>query len=80
MSRIDRIADFSSEHREGVRTVVDLVSVPGVLNELGIGVIVQALRLIAGAQGVLRVLQPFDAAPCPAQVNTCRMRSDGLMA
>lgn len=31
--------DFSSEHRERVRTVIDLLAVPGVLDELGIGVI-----------------------------------------
>ena len=31
--------DFSSEHRDRVRTVIDLLSVPGVLDELGIGVI-----------------------------------------
>lgn len=31
--------DFSSEHRERVRTVIDLLSVPGVLDELGIGVV-----------------------------------------
>jgi hypothetical protein len=31
--------DFSSEHREKVRTVMDLLSTPGVVDELGIGVI-----------------------------------------
>ncbi len=31
--------DFSSEHRERVRSVMDLVSAPGVVDELGIGVI-----------------------------------------
>ncbi len=31
--------DFSSEHREKVRKVIDLLSAPGVVDELGIGVI-----------------------------------------
>jgi hypothetical protein len=31
--------DFSSEHREKVRTVIDLLSTPGVVDELGIGVV-----------------------------------------
>lgn len=31
--------DFSSEHREKVRTVLDFLSAPGVVDELGIGVI-----------------------------------------
>ncbi|MGJ8641781.1 MAG: DUF6361 family protein [Luteolibacter sp.] len=31
--------DFSSEHREKVRTVIDLLSEPGVIDELGIGVV-----------------------------------------
>lgn len=31
--------DFSSEHRDKVRTVIDLLSAPGVIDELGIGVI-----------------------------------------
>ena len=31
--------DFSSEHREKVRTVIDLLAVPGVVDELGIGTI-----------------------------------------
>ncbi len=31
--------DFSSEHRNRVKTVIDLLSTPGVLDELGIGVI-----------------------------------------
>jgi hypothetical protein len=31
--------DFSSEHRERVKTVIDLLSVPGVIDELGIGAI-----------------------------------------
>jgi hypothetical protein len=31
--------DFSSEHRERVRTVIDLIRRPGVVDELGIGVI-----------------------------------------
>lgn len=31
--------DFSSEHREKVRTVIDLLSAPGVVDELGIGVV-----------------------------------------
>ncbi|MBN1566822.1 MAG: hypothetical protein JXA73_03180 [Acidobacteria bacterium] len=31
--------DFSSEHRNRVKTVLDLLSAPGVLDELGIGVI-----------------------------------------
>lgn len=31
--------DFSSEHREKVRTVIDLLSEPGVVDELGIGVV-----------------------------------------
>ncbi len=31
--------DFSSEHRDKVRTVLDLLSTPGVIDELGIGVI-----------------------------------------
>lgn len=31
--------DFSSEHRDKVRTVIDFLSAPGVLDELGIGVI-----------------------------------------
>jgi hypothetical protein len=31
--------DFSSEHREKVRTVLDLLATPGVLDELGIGVV-----------------------------------------
>ncbi len=31
--------DFSSEHRERVRTVIDLLAAPGVVDELGIGVI-----------------------------------------
>lgn len=31
--------DFSSEHREKVRSVIDLLSTPGVIDELGIGVI-----------------------------------------
>jgi len=31
--------DFSSEHRQKVRTVIDLLKKPGVVDELGIGVI-----------------------------------------
>ena len=31
--------DFSSEHREKVKSVIDLLSAPGVIDELGIGVI-----------------------------------------
>ena len=31
--------DFLSEHREKVRSVIDLLSTPGVIDELGIGVI-----------------------------------------
>ena len=31
--------DFSSEHRDRVRTVIDLLSTPGVVDELGIGII-----------------------------------------
>lgn len=31
--------DFSSEHRDKVRTVIDLLSVPGVIDELGIGAV-----------------------------------------
>lgn len=31
--------DFSSEHRDKVRTVIDLLSAPGVVDELGIGVV-----------------------------------------
>ena len=31
--------DFSSEHREKVKSVIDLLSTPGVVDELGIGVI-----------------------------------------
>src|SRR5262245_22438141 len=31
--------DFSPEHREKVRSVLDLLSTPGVVDELGIGVI-----------------------------------------
>jgi hypothetical protein len=31
--------DFSSEHREKVKTVIDLLAVPGVVDELGIGTI-----------------------------------------
>lgn len=31
--------DFSSEHREKVKSVIDLLSIPGVIDELGIGVI-----------------------------------------
>ena len=31
--------DFSSEHRDKVRTVIDLLKQPGVVDELGIGVI-----------------------------------------
>ncbi len=31
--------DFSSEHREKVKSVIDLLSTPGVIDELGIGVI-----------------------------------------
>ncbi len=31
--------DFSSEHRERVKSVIDLLSTPGVIDELGIGVI-----------------------------------------
>lgn len=31
--------DFSSEHRDKVRTVLDLLSAPGVVDELGIGVV-----------------------------------------
>jgi hypothetical protein len=31
--------DFSSEHRERVRSVMDLVTAPGVVDELGIGII-----------------------------------------
>lgn len=31
--------DFSSEHREKVRTVIDLLSAPGVVDELGIGIV-----------------------------------------
>ncbi|WFB36954.1 DUF6361 family protein [Kiritimatiellota bacterium B12222] len=31
--------DFSSEHRDRVRTVIDLLKAPGVVDELGIGVI-----------------------------------------
>ena len=38
MSSIGRI-DFSSEHRDKVRTVIDFLSAPGVIDELGIGVI-----------------------------------------
>src|SRR5436190_20932245 len=31
--------DFSPEHREKVKSVIDLLSTPGVIDELGIGVI-----------------------------------------
>jgi hypothetical protein len=31
--------DFSSEHRDKVRTVIDLLSSPGVVDELGIGIV-----------------------------------------
>lgn len=31
--------DFSSEHREKVKTVMDLLASPGVVDELGIGMI-----------------------------------------
>lgn len=31
--------DFSSEHRDKVRTVIDLLSAPGVVDELGIGIV-----------------------------------------
>ncbi len=31
--------DFSSEHRDRVRTVIDLLATPGVVDELGIGII-----------------------------------------
>src|SRR6187549_2876076 len=31
--------DFSSEHRERVKTVMDLLASPGVVDELGIGMI-----------------------------------------
>jgi hypothetical protein len=31
--------DFSSEHREKVKTVIDLLAIPGVVDELGIGTI-----------------------------------------
>ena len=31
--------DFSSEHREKVKTVIDLLAVPGVVDELGVGTI-----------------------------------------
>ena len=31
--------DFSSEHRDKVKSVVDLLSTPGVIDELGIGVV-----------------------------------------
>jgi hypothetical protein len=31
--------DFSSEHREKVQSVIDSLSTPGVIDELGIGVI-----------------------------------------
>lgn len=31
--------DFSSEHREKVKTVIDLLASPGVVDELGIGMI-----------------------------------------
>lgn len=31
--------DFSSEHRDRVRTVIDLLAAPGVVDELGIGII-----------------------------------------
>jgi hypothetical protein len=31
--------EFSSEHRERVKTVIDLLSVPGVIDELSIGAI-----------------------------------------
>ena len=39
MARIGWI-DFSSEHRDRVRTVIDLLSAPGILDELGIGVVI----------------------------------------
>src|ERR1700722_17876295 len=29
--------DFSSEHREKVKTVIDLLAIPGVVDELGVG-------------------------------------------
>src|SRR5271165_5378589 len=31
--------DFSSEHRDRVKTVLDLLATPGVVDELGIGII-----------------------------------------
>ncbi len=31
--------DFSSEHRDKVKSVIDLLSAPGVIDELGIGII-----------------------------------------
>lgn len=46
--------DFSSEHRERVRTVLDLLSAPGVVDELGIGVVRDALadRMFPGISTV----------------------------
>ena len=31
--------DFSSEHREKVKTIIDLLAIPGVVDELGVGTI-----------------------------------------
>ncbi len=46
--------DFSSEHREKVRTVIDLLKKPGVVDELGIGVIRDALadRMFPGVSTI----------------------------
>jgi hypothetical protein len=38
VSAIGRV-DSSSEHREKVKSVIDLLSTPGVVDELGIGTI-----------------------------------------
>lgn len=67
--------DFSSEHRDRVRTVIDLLATPGVVDELGIGIIRDAFSdyLFPGVSTIQtrpkyflivpRILKDYEAMP-----------------
>lgn len=67
--------DFSSEHRDRVRTVIDLLATPGVVDELGVGIIRDAFSdfLFPGVSTIQtrpkyflvvpRILKDYEALP-----------------
>jgi len=57
--------DFSSEHRDRVRTVLDLLATPGVVDELGIGVIRDSFadRLFPGISTIQTRAKYFLTVP-----------------